>query len=76
LEKSDFTNVNELVSAATVDLVKQEDLKMFQKLQREFEPELRILRDRVDEPGTKTTPLERQQFSTTSKLRSDVIESH
>ncbi|MBW4442424.1 MAG: carbohydrate porin [Plectolyngbya sp. WJT66-NPBG17] len=49
---------------------------MFQKLQREFEPELRILRDRVDEPGTKTTPLERQQFSTTSKLRSDVIESH
>jgi hypothetical protein len=60
--------VNELIAAATNDLAKQEDLKTLQKLQEEFAIELASLRGRVDSLEGKVAQLEKQQFSTTTKL--------
>ncbi|OUC13893.1 MAG: hypothetical protein B0A82_14805 [Alkalinema sp. CACIAM 70d] len=65
--------VNELIAAATADLVKKEDLATLQKLQEEFAAELATLRGRVDALEAKTATLEKQQFSTTTKLRGEVI---
>ena len=65
--------VNELIAAATADLVKKEDLATLQKLQEEFAAELATLRGRVDALEARTTTLEKQQFSTTTKLRGEVI---
>jgi Carbohydrate-selective porin, OprB family/S-layer homology domain len=65
--------VNELIAAATADLVKKEDLATLQKLQEEFAAELATLRGRVDALEAKTATLEKQQFSTTTKLSGEVI---
>ncbi|NDJ18309.1 iron uptake porin [Myxacorys almedinensis] len=65
--------VNELIAASTADLVKKEDLATLQKLQEEFAAELATLRGRVDALEARTTTLERQQFSTTTKLTGEVI---
>ena len=65
--------VNELIAAATADLVKKEDLATLQKLQEEFSAELATLRGQVDALEARTTILERQQFSTTTKLTGEVI---
>ena len=64
--------VNELIAAATADLVKKEDLETLQKLQEEFAAELATLRGRVDSLEARTTTLEKQQFSTTTKLTGNV----
>ncbi|MGG6265812.1 iron uptake porin [Leptolyngbya sp. AN03gr2] len=60
--------VNELIAASTADLIKKEDLTALQKLQEEFAAELATLRGRVDTLEARATTLERQQFSTTTKL--------
>ncbi|MCY6488812.1 iron uptake porin [Leptolyngbya sp. GGD] len=65
--------VNELIAAATADLVKKEDLTTLQKLQEQFATELATLRGRVDKLEARTTTLEKQQFSTTTKLQGDAI---
>jgi hypothetical protein len=65
--------VNELIAAATSDLVKKEDLATLQKLQEEFAAELATLRGRVDALESKTATLEKQQFSTTSKLNGEIV---
>ncbi len=65
--------VNELIGAATADLVKKEDLATLQKLQQEFAAELATLRGRVDALEARTATLEKQQFSTTTKLSGEVI---
>ena len=65
--------VNELIAAATADLVKKEDLATLQKLQEEFAAELATLRGRVDALEARTSTLEKQQFSTTTKLAGEVI---
>jgi porin len=67
--------VNELIAAATADLVKKEDLATLQKLQEQFAAELATLRGRVDSLEARTSTLEKQQFSTTTKLRGQVIAS-
>jgi len=64
--------VNELIAASTADLVKKEDLATLQKLQEEFAVELATLRGRVDALEARTTTLEKQQFSTTTKLFGNV----
>jgi hypothetical protein len=64
--------VNELIAAATVDLVKKEDLATLQKLQEQFAAELATLRGRVDALDSKVATLEKQQFSTTTKLAGEV----
>jgi hypothetical protein len=65
--------INELIAASTADLVKKEDLLALQKLQEEFAAELATLRGQVDALEARTATLERQQFSTTTKLNGEVI---
>ncbi|MBD2020682.1 carbohydrate porin [Leptolyngbya sp. FACHB-36] len=65
--------VNELIAAATADLVKKEDLATLQRLQEEFRVELVTLRGRVDALEARTTTLEKQQFSTTTKLGVELV---
>jgi hypothetical protein len=65
--------VNELIAAATADLARKEDLATLQKLQEEFAAELATLRGRVDTLEVKTATLEKQQFSTTTKLNGEVV---
>src|SRR5579883_1715341 len=65
--------INELIAAGTADLVKKEDLLAVQKLQEEFAAELATLRGRVDALEARTATLEKQQFSTTTKLSGEVI---
>ncbi|MDB9375178.1 iron uptake porin [Nodularia sphaerocarpa] len=65
--------VNELIATATLDVVQQEDLATLQRLQEEFSAELATLRGRVDSLESRTAVLERQQFSTTTKLSGEVI---
>ena len=65
--------VNDLIAASTGDMVKKEDLATLRKLQEQFAAELATLRGRVDGLETKVATLEKQQFSTTTKLRGEVI---
>jgi hypothetical protein len=65
--------INELIAAGTADLVKKEDLVVVQKLQEDFAAELATLRGRVDGLETRTATLEKQQFSTTTKLNAEAI---
>jgi hypothetical protein len=60
--------INEIISAGLADKVGKEDLATLQKLQEEFAAELATIRGRVDALDAKTTKLEEQQFSTTTKL--------
>ena len=64
--------VNELIAASTADLVKKEDLATLQKLQEQFATELATIRGRVDALEARTTTIEKQQFSTTTKLSGGV----
>ena len=64
--------VNELIAASTANLVKKEDLATLQKLQEQFALELATIRGRVDALEARTTTLEKQQFSTTTKLSGGV----
>jgi len=65
--------VNDLIAASTADMVKKEDLATLRKLQEQFAAELATLRGRVDALEAKTATLEKQQFSTTTKLSGEVI---
>ncbi|WP_055075556.1 iron uptake porin [Pseudanabaena sp. 'Roaring Creek'] len=67
--------INEIISAGLADKVSKTDLATLQKLQEEFAAELATLRGRVDALDAKTTKLESQQFSTTTKLDGQVIAS-
>ncbi len=67
--------VNELIAASTANLVRKEDLATLQKLQEQFAAELATLRGRVDALEARTTTVEKQQFSTTTKLGGQVIVS-
>lgn len=65
--------INELLAAATSDLVRKEDLDVLRRLQEEFAAELATLRGRVDALEARTATLEKQQFSTTTKLNGEAI---
>ncbi|MFO5492299.1 MAG: iron uptake porin, partial [Cuspidothrix sp.] len=65
--------VNELIATATADLATKEDLATIQKLQNEFSAELATLKGRVDILEAKTSDLEANQFSTTTKLQGQVV---
>ena len=65
--------ISELIAAATADLATQEDLAVLQKLQDEFAAELATVRGRVDALEARTAELEANQFSTTTKLKGEVI---
>jgi Carbohydrate-selective porin, OprB family len=61
------------IASAPADTVTQADLATIQKLQAEFASELTTLRKRVDSLERRSTTLEKQQFSTTTKLNGQVI---
>jgi hypothetical protein len=65
--------VNELIAAGTTGLATKEDLETLRKLQEEFAAELATLRGRVDALEARTTELEKNQFSTTTKLDGEVV---
>ncbi|MDY7020011.1 MAG: iron uptake porin [Cyanobacteriota bacterium] len=65
--------VNELIDAATADLVTREDLAILQRLMEEFAAELAAIRGRVTVLEARSAELEANQFSTTTKLRGEVI---
>ena len=65
--------IQELIAAATTDFVKKEDLEVVKRLQEEFAVELAALRGRVESLEVRTATLEKQQFSTTTKLSGEVI---
>jgi len=65
--------IQELIAAATSDFVRREDLEVVKRLQEEFAAELASLRGRVEALEVRTATLEKQQFSTTTKLSGEVI---
>jgi hypothetical protein len=65
--------VNELIATATADLPSKQDIMTLQKLQADFSSELATLRGRVDAVEARTTELEKNQFSTTTKLSGEAI---
>jgi Carbohydrate-selective porin, OprB family/S-layer homology domain len=65
--------VNDLIAASTADMVKKQDLATLRKLQEQFAAELATLRGRVDGLESKVATLEKQQFSTTTKLNGEVV---
>jgi hypothetical protein len=65
--------VNELIAASVANLVTRGDLAVLQRLQEEFAAELATLRGRVYALEARTDELEANQFSTTTKLRGEVL---
>jgi Carbohydrate-selective porin, OprB family./S-layer homology domain. len=65
--------VTKLISSSTANLATKEDLATIQKLQEEFAAELATLRGRVDALEARTSELEANQFSTTTKLSGEVV---
>jgi hypothetical protein len=65
--------IQDLIAAATADFVKKEDLEVIKRLSEEFAAELATLRGRVETLETRTATLEKQQFSTTTKLYGQAI---
>ncbi|MGK7890203.1 MAG: iron uptake porin [Leptolyngbyaceae cyanobacterium] len=55
------------------DLATNEDLAVLQRLQTEFQSELDTLRVQVDALEARTVALEENQFSTTTRLRGEVV---
>lgn len=64
--------VNDLI-AANSNGAKREDLTTLRKLQEQFAAELEIVRGQVDALDSKVGILEKQQFSTTSKLYGQIV---
>jgi len=65
--------IQELIAAATSDFVRREDLEVVKRLQEEFAAELAALRGRVEALEVRTATLEKQQFSTTTRLTGNVF---
>lgn len=64
--------INELIRVATTELVSQEDLAALNRLETEFKTELTSVRSRVDSLEARTSNIEANQFSTTTKLLGNV----
>ncbi|MEG4226364.1 iron uptake porin [Microcoleus sp. N9_B2] len=65
--------VTELIQGGSRNLATREDLASVQRLQEEFAAELATLRGRVDVLEARTSELEANQFSTTTKLNGEVV---
>ena len=65
--------ISELIAAGTADLVKKEDLLAVQKMQEEFAAELATVRGHVGALEARSATLEQQQFSTTTKVGTELI---
>ncbi|MGL5944034.1 MAG: iron uptake porin [Waterburya sp.] len=67
-----LNKINQLI-VNTNNSITSEDLTVVQRLQTDFATELDTLRGRVDELETRTATLESDQFSTTTKLKAQII---
>jgi hypothetical protein len=65
--------VNEVISAGLADKVSKDDLGTLQRLQEDFAAELAALSGRAETLVGKVDRLEKQQFSTNTKLTGEVI---
>ena len=68
-----LNRINELFAKPTANQLTEEDLVTLQRLQSEFSSELATLRGRVDALEASVAQLEANQFSTTTKLKGEVI---
>lgn len=68
-----LNRVTERVTSGVTHSVPKEDLLTLQRLQEEFASELATVRGRVDALDARTTTLEINQFSTTTKLTGQAI---
>jgi len=68
-----LNQIERLIAAATADFVMREDLETIRKLMEQFEAELIALGTRIDNLEARTSFLEDHQFSTTTKLKGEVI---
>jgi hypothetical protein len=68
-----LNQIERLIAEATADFVTREDLETLRRLLQEFEAELATLGTRVDNLEARTAFLEDHQFSTTTKLKGEVI---
>jgi len=64
--------ISELLAQGLAEKVNKEDLAAVIKLQEEFREELDQLKGKVDSLEVRASRLERQQFSTTTKLTGEV----
>ncbi|MBD2138399.1 iron uptake porin [Anabaena sp. FACHB-1237] len=67
-----LNQVNKLIASSTSNLAVKTDLETIQRLSEEFNTELTVLRGRLDAIEARTTELEGNQFSTTTKLQGTV----
>ncbi len=65
--------LNQLQASTAPDLIKKQDLQTLQRLQKEFAPELSILRGQVDSLEARTDKFDSQQFSTTTKFTGEAV---
>jgi hypothetical protein len=65
--------IQELIAAGTANLATREDLEKLKKMMEDFSVELAALRGRTESLEVRTATLEKQQFSTTTKLSGQVI---
>jgi hypothetical protein len=68
-----LNRIHELLDASTANQVRVEDLISLQRLQTEYRVELAALRGRVDTLEARTRQLAATQFSTTTKLKGQII---
>ncbi|HIK18804.1 MAG TPA: carbohydrate porin [Leptolyngbyaceae cyanobacterium M33_DOE_097] len=68
-------SINQQLASATPDLVPLEDWQNWQRLQQEFATELATLRGQIVSLEARSTSLETQQFSTTTKLTGQALVS-
>ncbi len=65
--------IETLVSRGERELSDNSDLDIITRLNQDFQPELTNLREKIDNLETNLTSLEQRQFSTTTKLKGEVI---
>jgi hypothetical protein len=65
--------IQELLASQSANAVTRQDLETVQKLQAEFTTELASIRDRIDNLESRTATLEKNQFSTTTRLYGQAI---
>jgi hypothetical protein len=65
--------IEQLITGNTGNFARREDLETLQRLVQDFQPELTAIGARVDKLEERVAFLEDRQFSTTTKLRSEII---
>ncbi|MUH00775.1 iron uptake porin [Scytonema sp. UIC 10036] len=65
--------INELVAQGNTPVISRDDIAILERLQEEFAAELTRLQGRVDTLEVRTSQLQANQFSTTTKLTGQVI---